>query len=210
MSERLTVSDVKKDSKLIKKIDQLPKPEQEKWVKTYVSAYNNKIKDGEKESVAKEYAARTAWDKVPAKFLEKPTKEHGPRKRGPLAASVVKEAFLNDTDELLKIASEEEKSALPESPLDGFLMWMEANHLVFAKEEEAVTKEFTLQEQEFLKAVTGYSVKKDKDGYTICLHGPEGPESESAIEISVSATEEDTLEEEIKEEAEEVLEEGLK
>lgn len=205
---KLTVGEAKKDSKLMKKIDQLPKPEQEKWLKTYVGTYNGYIKDGKSDKEAKEAAARTANDKIPAKFLEKPTKEHGPKKKGPLAA--YKEAFLKDTDELMKVASAEEVAELPTDPIDGFLMWMEANHLVFAKE-EAITKEFTPEEQEFLKTVTGYTVSEKKGEYTVCLHGAEGPEG-NVIEIAVSGTEEaeDSLGEEMAEEAEEIIEEGLK
>lgn len=206
---KLSVSDVKKDKAIMKKIDQLPKPAQEKWLKTYVGTYNDYIKDGKSDKEAKASAAKTAWDKVPAKLLEKPTKEHGPKKKGPLAA--FKDAFLKDTDDLMKTASAEEVATLPTDPIDGFLMWMEANNYKFAKDTE-VAKEFTPEEQEFLKAVTGYSVKEEKGGFTICLHGPEGPEAGNAIEISVepNATEEDSLGEEMEEEAEEILEEGLK
>lgn len=204
---KLSVSDIKKDKAIMKKLDQLPKPEQEKWLKTYVGTYNGYIKDGKSDKEAKAAAAKTAWDKVPAKLLEKPTKEHGPKKKGPLAA--FKAAFLKDTDEVMKTSSAEEVAALPEDPIDGFLMWMEANNYKFAKDVE-VSKEFTPEEQEFLKAVSGYSVKEEKGGFTICLHGPEGPEAGNAIEISVSEGEEDSLEEEIEEEAEEIIEEGLK
>ena len=110
----------------------------------------------------------------------------------------------------MKTASVEEVAGLPADPIDGFLMWMEANHLVFAKD-EAITKEFTPEEQEFLKTVTGYTVSEKKGEYTVCLHGAEGPEG-NVIEIAVSGTEEaeDSLGEEMAEEAEEILEEGLK
>ena len=189
----LNISDVEKNKKLMKKIDQLPAAEQKKWIKTYTNAYNGQIKDGIATGKAEESAAKAAWDKVPAKLLEKPGKS-----KKPLAA--YKEAFIADTDALVKTGEK-----VSENVLDNFLMWMEASNLKFVAAEEEMTKEFTPEEQEFLKTVTGYTVKKTEEGFNMCLHGPEG--TDGAIEIEVSSDE--SLEEEMEEEKEEVLEDGV-
>lgn len=196
-----TVSEVEKNKKLMKKLDHLPKAEQKKWIKTYTNAYNNEIKKGVATAKAEEYAARTAWDKVPAKFLEEPTKEHGPGKsKKPLAA--YKEAFLKETEDLVK-----EGTKVSDNILENFFMWAEANDLDFVAAEDAeIKKEFTPEEQEFLKTVTGYGVKKKEGGFTVCLHGAD-PDAGS-IEIEVSDDGE-TIEEEMEEEKEEILEEGV-
>lgn len=79
------LQEAKEDPVLRKKVDQLPKAQQERWYKTYASALYHywKVK-GQPKAKAKQIAAQTAWDRIPAKYLEKPTPAHGPGKQGEL------------------------------------------------------------------------------------------------------------------------------
>ena len=68
--KKKTESEVKADADVKKRIDHLPKEEQDKWVTIYVAAYNNYASDMGAEK-AEEVAARTAWSKVPGKYKAK-------------------------------------------------------------------------------------------------------------------------------------------
>jgi len=61
----ITETDVRQDSDFMKKIDQLSNDAQEKFIGAYAGAYNYKVGEGASADEAKEYAARTAWSKVP-------------------------------------------------------------------------------------------------------------------------------------------------
>ncbi|HRZ18944.1 MAG TPA: hypothetical protein P5136_02715 [Methanofastidiosum sp.] len=108
----------------------------EKWVKDLKSkGAPKKVTDmikgieqsGKKYKKPKEYIMRTIIDKIPGKYLDKPTGQHGPGKSGPLSVKKKKSAifFEKGSDEfkaleevLIKIASDSSIENVEEIHID--------------------------------------------------------------------------------------------
>jgi len=110
---KLTRTDVWNDSFIMKRIDHLPKEMQERWIATYVGAYNHYI-EGKKAGRAKEIAARTAWDNIPEKYKESSLDEEQRRKGFPRTDL---ERVMNHYN----VSEEEAKKMLEEKSVDELL-----------------------------------------------------------------------------------------
>ena len=189
--EKIKAADVKKDEKLMKKIDKLEKKDQTKWVKAYVKAYNTAVADGDTEKKAAKAAEKAAFAEVP--------KDSGKGKKDKNAFVLLKTAYLDDRT-LLAESGEE----VGTESVDDFMMWCEASGITFTAKDE-MEIEFTDEE----KAILGKATKAiivDKDGSFIVTIETDN-EEDGMVEISVAEGED--LEEEMEEMSEEIIDEGV-
>lgn len=189
--DKIKAADVKKDEKLMKKIDKFESKDQTKWVKAYVKAYNTAVADGDTEKKAAKAAEKAAFAEVP--------KDSGKGKKDKKASGSIKSAYIADR-ELLAEAGEE----VPAESVDDFMMWCEASGITFTAEEN-MEIEFTDEE----KAILGKATKaiiEEKDGSFIVTIETDN-EEDGMVEISVA--EGDDLEEEMEDMSEEIIDEGV-
>lgn len=186
--DKIKAADVKKDEKLMKKIDKFEKKDQTKWVKAYVKAYNVAVADGDTEKKAAKAAEKAAFAEVP--------KDSGKDKK---ASGSLKATYIADR-ELLANAGEE----VPAEGVDDFMMWCEASGITFTAKEE-MEIEFTDEEKSILGKATKATIV-DKDGSFIVTIETDN-EEDGMVEISVSEGED--LEEEMEDMSEEIIDEGV-
>lgn len=185
---KIKATDVKKDEKLMKKIDKLEKKDQTKWVKAYVKAYNDAVAAGDAEKKAAKAAEKAAFAEVP--------KDSGKEKK---ASGSIKSAYIADRALLAEAGAE-----VPAESVDDFMMWCEASGITFTAE-ESMEVVFTDEEKVILGKATK-AVIEEKDGSFIVTIETDN-EDDGVVEISVS--EGDDLAEEMEDMSEEIIDEGV-